>query len=90
MKKVLAASLAALLAGAPAIAQVKIGMITTLSGGGSHLGIDVRDGFELALTGSPAFQIALDIVGCTMEEFSRAVRSIDITRDGVQSKVVYL
>jgi len=30
-------------------AEVKIGMITTLSGGGSHLGIDVRDGFTLAL-----------------------------------------
>ncbi len=30
-------------------AEVKIGMITTLSGGGSSLGIDVRDGFQLAL-----------------------------------------
>jgi len=30
-------------------ADLKIGMITTLSGGGSGLGIDVRDGFELAL-----------------------------------------
>jgi len=28
---------------------VKIGMITTLSGGGSGLGIEVRDGFELAV-----------------------------------------
>lgn len=28
---------------------VKIGMITTLSGGGSGLGIDIRDGFKLAL-----------------------------------------
>jgi len=28
---------------------VKIGMITTLSGGGSGLGIDVRDGFNLAI-----------------------------------------
>ena len=28
---------------------VKIGMITTLSGGGSHLGIDVRDSFQLAI-----------------------------------------
>jgi hypothetical protein len=28
---------------------VKVGMITTLSGGGASLGIDVRDGFELAL-----------------------------------------
>jgi len=35
---------------APALADgVKIGMITTLSGGGSGLGIDVRDGFQLAL-----------------------------------------
>jgi len=29
--------------------KTKIGMITTLSGGGSSLGIDVRDGFQLAL-----------------------------------------
>ena len=27
--------------------KVKVGMITTLSGGGSGLGIDVRDGFML-------------------------------------------
>ncbi len=34
----------------PAAAQtVKIGMITTLSGGGSGLGIDIRDGFALAI-----------------------------------------
>ncbi|TQV75740.1 ABC transporter substrate-binding protein [Denitrobaculum tricleocarpae] len=36
----------------PAMAQaenVKIGMITTLSGGGSSLGIDIRDGFALAV-----------------------------------------
>lgn len=37
-----------LLAGA-AMAEVKVGMITTLSGGGAGLGIDVRDGFMLAL-----------------------------------------
>ena len=30
-------------------AAVKIGMITMLSGGGSHFGIDVHDGFALAL-----------------------------------------
>ncbi|MFQ6018179.1 MAG: ABC transporter substrate-binding protein [Kiloniellaceae bacterium] len=42
---------AAALVGIPALAAepVKIGMITTLSGGGSALGIDIRDGFELAL-----------------------------------------
>ncbi len=32
-----------------AMADVKVGMITTLSGGGASLGIDVRDGFMLAL-----------------------------------------
>ncbi len=29
--------------------KIKVGMITTLSGGGAGLGIDVRDGFVLAL-----------------------------------------
>ena len=33
----------------PAFADVKVGMITTLSGGGAGLGIDVRDGFMLAI-----------------------------------------
>jgi len=44
-----AALAAALMLGGQAAADVKIGMITTLSGGGSHLGTDVRDGFQLAL-----------------------------------------
>src|SRR3546814_5386451 len=35
--------------GAAAAEGLKIGMITTLSGGGSGLGIDVRAGFMLAL-----------------------------------------
>jgi branched-chain amino acid transport system substrate-binding protein len=43
------AALAALLATAAVAEPVKIGMITTLSGGGAGLGIDVRDGFMLAL-----------------------------------------
>lgn len=49
---VLAAAVAAgLVFAAPAFAAdpVKVGMITTLSGGGASLGIDIRDGFELAL-----------------------------------------
>ena len=49
MRKVMVAGLVTLLAAGAASAQVKIGMITTLSGGGSHLGIDVRDGFMLAV-----------------------------------------
>jgi len=45
----MAAAVAAL-AGAPALAeQTTVGMITTLSGGGAGLGVDVRDGFLLAL-----------------------------------------
>src|SRR3546814_17959553 len=40
--------------GAAAAEGLKIGMITTLSGGGSGLGIDVRDGFMLALKQSGA------------------------------------
>ena len=32
-----------------ASADTKVGMITTLSGGGAGLGIDVRDGFMLAI-----------------------------------------
>jgi len=52
MNKTLFGAFAALaLASAPAMAAdpVKIGMITTLSGGGSSLGIDIRDGFQLAV-----------------------------------------
>ncbi|MEQ8664721.1 MAG: ABC transporter substrate-binding protein [Rhodospirillales bacterium] len=47
----LAAVMAALFmtANAASAEPVKIGMITTLSGGGAGLGIDIRDGFELAL-----------------------------------------
>ena len=46
-----AASLAALATGATGVSAegVKVGMITTLSGGGAGLGIDVRDGFMLAV-----------------------------------------
>ena len=51
MKKLIAASLLGLglTVSAGALAEpVKVGMITTLSGGGSGLGVDVRDGFLLA------------------------------------------
>ncbi|QRF67469.1 ABC transporter substrate-binding protein [Ponticoccus alexandrii] len=44
-------ALAALCA-ATASAEVKVGMITTLSGGGAGLGIDTRDGFMLAIEGA--------------------------------------
>jgi len=44
-----------------ALAKTKIGMITTLSGGGSSLGKDVRDGFKLALSLSANKDIELFI-----------------------------
>ncbi|MBA2778484.1 ABC transporter substrate-binding protein [Billgrantia kenyensis] len=52
MKKLASVGLGLLMTTAMAAVQaeeVKIGMITTLSGGGSHLGVDVRDGFMLAI-----------------------------------------
>ena len=59
----------ALLAGASILAAtavtaepVKVGMITTLSGGGAGLGIDVRDGFMLAVkqAGNPDLEVVIE------------------------------
>ncbi|WP_170335999.1 ABC transporter substrate-binding protein [Ruegeria arenilitoris] len=52
MKKLLLAAAASALCATGALAEVKVGMITTLSGGGAGLGIDVRDGFMLAIAQS--------------------------------------
>ena len=51
MKKTIFAAVAAALLASTAVQAepIKIGMITTLSGGAAGLGIDVRDGFTLAL-----------------------------------------
>lgn len=65
----LCAALAAVLFAAPALAadNVKIGLLSTLSGPGAGLGIDIRDGFQLAvklnggkLGGLPAEVIVAD------------------------------
>ncbi len=40
--------------------SVKVGMITTLSGGGSGLGIDVRDGFMLAIKDSTDIELIVE------------------------------
>ncbi|NND20350.1 MAG: ABC transporter substrate-binding protein [Silicimonas sp.] len=52
MRKLLLATATMVLCGSSAFADVKVGMITTLSGGGAGLGIDVRDGFMLAIAQS--------------------------------------
>ena len=51
IRRIFALAAAAAFLTAPVLAgePVKIGMITTLSGGGSALGIDIRDGFQLAI-----------------------------------------
>ena len=49
MNKLILVATAAALTAHAAVADVKVGMITTLSGGGAGLGIDVRDGFMLAI-----------------------------------------
>jgi branched-chain amino acid transport system substrate-binding protein len=49
---ILATATAALCATGTLAEDVKVGMITTLSGGGAGLGIDVRDGFMLAIAQS--------------------------------------
>jgi branched-chain amino acid transport system substrate-binding protein len=60
MKKLLMTT-ALLALATTAQAEVKVGMITTLSGGGAGLGLDVRDGFLLALAQSGRDDIELVI-----------------------------
>jgi branched-chain amino acid transport system substrate-binding protein len=63
LKSALIAGIAAtaLMAG-QAMAEMKVGMITTLSGGGAGLGIDVRDGFMLALKQAGDAGAAVEVV----------------------------
>ena len=58
------AGVALVCAPAQAADPVKIGMITTLSGGGSALGIDIRDGFQLALAqeGGSLGGVAIELI----------------------------
>ncbi|WP_294621254.1 ABC transporter substrate-binding protein [uncultured Roseovarius sp.] len=64
MKTLLAAGCAAMMAtaGLADDHKVKVGMITTLSGGGAGLGIDVRDGFLLAakMAGNDNLEIVVE------------------------------
>ncbi len=84
-----AAAAVALASTAAAMAEpVKIGMVTTLSGGGSGLGIDVRDGFQLAVDQEGGtlggHEIEL-IVSDDAREPDRARQAADrmVERDGV-------
>lgn len=63
LKRTICAMTVAVASALPTIAiadSVKVGMITTLSGGGSGLGIDVRDGFLLATKGSDSIELFIE------------------------------
>lgn len=63
LKSIMCAVTAAVIVAGPALASdqaVKVGMITTLSGGGSGLGIDVRDGFLLAIKGNDRIEMVIE------------------------------
>ena len=63
IKSLTGLAVAAALVAGPTLAAdqaVKVGMITTLSGGGSGLGIDVRDGFLLAIKGNDKIEMVIE------------------------------
>ena len=62
IKTTIAAVAALLAAGSAHADPVKVGMITTLSGGGAGLGIDARDGFMLAVkqANNPDLQVVIE------------------------------
>ncbi|WP_048647286.1 ABC transporter substrate-binding protein [Nitratireductor soli] len=89
MKKLLAASILALSAGLAGNAfaePVKIGMITTLSGGGAGLGIDARDGFMLAVKQSGNKEIEV----VTEDDAQKPELAVQIADKMVQSDKVDL
>lgn len=67
-----------------ASAETKIGMITTLSGGGAGLGVDVRDGFMLAME-----QAGRDDIEVVIEDDQRKPESaVQIADQMIQSEKV--
>lgn len=89
MKKVIAAGLAALamsVSGAAFAEPVKIGMITTLSGGGAGLGIDARDGFMLALKNAGNAASEIEVV--TEDDGQKPELAVQIADKMIQSDQV--
>jgi branched-chain amino acid transport system substrate-binding protein len=89
MKKVIAAGLAALamsVSGAALAEPVKVGMITTLSGGGAGLGIDARDGFMLALKNAGDAASEIEVV--TEDDGQKPELAVQIADKMIQSDQV--
>ena len=89
MKKIFAASLLGLSLATSGLAYaepVKVGMITTLSGGGAGLGVDARDGFMLAL--KMAGDAAKDITVVTEDDAMKPELAVQIADKMIQSDQV--
>ena len=84
MTKLLASAAALALLAGTAGAEVKVGMITTLSGGGAGLGIDVRDGFMLAIAQSGRD----DIVVVTEDDQQKPDVAVQLADKMIQSEQV--
>ncbi len=89
MKNLIAASLAALalgVAGSASADPIKVGFITTLSGGGAGLGVDARDGFMLGLKN--AGDAAKDITVVTEDDGQKPELAVQIADKMIQSDQV--
>ncbi len=78
--RVLAALVLVLAAGAAVAQPVRIGMITTLSGGGSSLGIDVRDGFLLAIEQGDGRLGGVDVEVLVEDDARKVGRAVQIAQ----------
>ena len=91
MRGILAASLLGLsltVAGVAEAEPVKIGVITTLSGGGAGLGVDMRDAFTLAIKQSG--QVTRSAIDDSLRPTSRDTKGVKFVgvRDGDAVAVV--
>ena len=87
MKKLIAAGIVGLSLGVSGLASaepIKVGMITTLSGGGAGLGVDVRDGFMLALKNAGNTEIEV----VTEDDGQKPELAVQIADKMVQSEKV--
>ncbi len=89
MRKLIAASVIALatgMSGGAFAEPVKVGLITTLSGGGAGLGIDARDGFLLALKNAGDAASEIEVV--TEDDGQKPELAVQIADKMIQSDQV--
>ncbi|RIK85452.1 MAG: ABC transporter substrate-binding protein [Hyphomicrobiales bacterium] len=89
MRKLIAASVLALatgVSGGASAEPVKVGLITTLSGGGAGLGIDARDGFLLALKNAGDAAAEIEVV--TEDDGQKPELAVQIADKMIQSDQV--